>query len=527
MKGDDNRAKIYRDDGEAFQRWGSLDEAEQCYLKALACASGSKDHQTLYRMAELLLEKKNLRLALEYYILTINADRDNPLHKQRFLDIGGQMRFEAHNADVEDVLTACLKTPGLDFSNAGSLWLSLLTKIPVIAPLYADARLFEKRFDPAPLLRPYFLEGLKKIIVHERGFEDFIRRLRQWLLMGLPSRHNISQADYLQLAEAVGTYCLHGDYIIRETAAERVRLREIAGQLADPLYAAVYACYAENDMPGKTSSRWHAIPACTLAAGLFFPRRKEKLERTFAGTKPELLVAGCGTGREALIAALYYPKGKITAIDANRENIAYAILKGSEYNADNIAFRQDDIMNLAKIPKPHDIIYSTDILHHLSEPLKAWQVLWDNLKPAGIMKIGLASKTAFRAVEAARGVIQKFKIGNSRESILDFRTRSVELLSPQVLDILCALPDYYNFLTYKNLLFSPHMHYFTLPEIEEALAKLRLAFEGFDLPAPVLQKYAEKYPDDPDMTSLKNWHAFEQEAPDTFRGLYQFWCRKI
>ena len=561
MTSDDNRAKIFRDDGDAFQRWGSLDKAEQCYLRALDCPGGSKDHQTLYRMAELFLEKKDARLALEYYILAIHADAANPLHKQRFLDIGGGMRFETYNADVEDALFLCLKTSDLDFSNAGLMWLTMLRGNPGFAPLYADQKIFEKKFNPLPLLQSYFLEGLKKLSIYEPGFEDFIRRLRQWLLMGLPSLRDIARADYLRLVDAVASYCFYGDHIIRVTAAEEAKLREISRQLNEPLFAAVYACYSFRGVPDvfdpdstlaglmredeqiKTEDvstafvkkqeeqppypRWRSVPSHTLSAGLFFPRRKEKLERTFAGIKPELLVVGCGTGREAIIAALHYPKGKITAIDPNRENVAYAALKSRQYNVKNITFRQDDILNLEKTPKPHDIIYSMGVLHYLPEPMKAWQILRDNLKPAGIMKIGLTSKTALRAVKAVRGAIQKFNINDNRESILDFRARGVEFLPSEMLESFTGRPDYYSFHTYKDLFFRPGTYYFTLPELEEALAGLRLMFEGFDLPAAVLQQYAAKFPDDPDMTSLKNWHIFEQEAPDTFVNMYQFWCRKF
>jgi tetratricopeptide (TPR) repeat protein len=198
-----DRAKIFRDDGEAHHRWGNLDRARECYLRALDCEGGSGDHRTLYRMAELFLEKQEPSAALEYYILAIQADGSNLLHKQRFLDICGALRLERYNADVEDTLLRCLTAPGLDFSNAGPLWSTILQNNPEFAPFYTDLRLFEKKFDPAPLLKPCFLEGLRKLSIHEPGFEDFIRRLRQWLLMGLPSRLNISRADYVRLAESV------------------------------------------------------------------------------------------------------------------------------------------------------------------------------------------------------------------------------------------------------------------------------------------------------------------------------------
>jgi len=32
--------------------------------------------------------------------------------------------------------------------------------------------------------------------------------------------------------------------------------------------------------------------------------------------------------------------------------------------------------------------------------------------------------------------------------------------------------------------------------------------------------------DDPAMIDLDHWHAFEQEQPDTFAGMYQFWIAK-
>ena len=51
--------------------------------------------------------------------------------------------------------------------------------------------------------------------------------------------------------------------------------------------------------------------------------------------------------------------------------------------------------------------------------------------------------------------------------------------------------------------------------------------DGKMIPNPrVKQAYLERFPDDPDCLDLANWHAFEQDRPDTFRSMYQFWCRK-
>ena len=42
-------------------------------------------------------------------------------------------------------------------------------------------------------------------------------------------------------------------------------------------------------------------------------------------------------------------------------------------------------------------------------------------------------------------------------------------------------------------------------------------------PAPA---YRGRFPDDPAMTDLDNWHVFETENPLTFLNMYQFWLQK-
>ena len=36
----------------------------------------------------------------------------------------------------------------------------------------------------------------------------------------------------------------------------------------------------------------------------------------------------------------------------------------------------------------------------------------------------------------------------------------------------------------------------------------------------------ERFPDDPAQTNLAHWHAFEQDNPDTFIAMYEFWLQK-
>ena len=52
-----------------------------------------------------------------------------------------------------------------------------------------------------------------------------------------------------------------------------------------------------------------------------------------------------------------------------------------------------------------------------------------------------------------------------------------------------------------------------------------VGFEGFE-EAGINSAYRDAYPDDPDLTNLGNWDAFEAEhGPLT--DMYVFWCQKL
>ena len=74
----------------------------------------------------------------------------------------------------------------------------------------------------------------------------------------------------------------------------------------------------------------------------------------------------------------------------------------------------------------------------------------------------------------------------------------------------------------RDLLFHVHEHHFNLPQIEAMIARLDLRFLGFEFPdsGASLGRFRAKFGQD---SSLENWHRFEQEFPDTFARMYQFW----
>ena len=59
------------------------------------------------------------------------------------------------------------------------------------------------------------------------------------------------------------------------------------------------------------------------------------------------------------------------------------------------------------------------------------------------------------------------------------------------------------------------------------LADLGLELLGFEFPEEAPRRaYAARFPQDPATTDLALWDAFEADNPETFRNMYQFWCRR-
>jgi hypothetical protein len=76
------------------------------------------------------------------------------------------------------------------------------------------------------------------------------------------------------------------------------------------------------------------------------------------------------------------------------------------------------------------------------------------------------------------------------------------------------------------MLFHVQEHRVSLPEIKFFVAESNLQFTGFNLDRAALRRFAVRNPQPSALLDLDCWHRYEVEAPNTFRGMYQFWVRK-
>ena len=240
----------------------------------------------------------------------------------------------------------------------------------------------------------------------------------------------------------------------------------------------------------------------------------------------DILIAGCGTGQHPIETARQFTGTRVLAIDLSRASLAYAQRKSRELGLGGINYAQADILNLGALDRRFDLVESFGTLHHMADPWRAWRVLVSLLRPGGVMNIGLYSELARADVVRARAFIAEQGYGSNVEEIRRFR-RDLFMLEPShPLREIISRRDLFSTSNCRDLLFHVQEHRMTLPPIKAFLEENDLQFLGFVLDSRIKRLYAARFPDDPAMVNLDNWHVFETENPKTFFGLYQLWLQK-
>lgn len=323
---------------------------------------------------------------------------------------------------------------------------------------------------------------------------------------------------------------LHDKTLVTRLEEQRIKL-EIppVSAIEDRISRAVQAQYEENPYP-----RWLSLPD--------LPKTdiKRILRQLFPHYTPpaildgpiEILIAGCGTGRQPIREALTYKDVNVLAIDISKSSLAYAIRMARKYGASNIRFIQGDILQLASLQRRFPVIECSGVLHHMDDPLAGWKVLCDLLEDGGLMSIGLYSETARRDLNATRDAFTKTGLASTRDNIRKYRSDILTRLAHGEIEKTSILNnyDFYSTSGCRDLLFHVQEHRFSIPKIDAALKKLGLTFIGFKFPATqsnnIKKLYLSHFPDDREMNNLAYWERFEEMYPNTFSLMYQFWCQK-
>ena len=240
-------------------------------------------------------------------------------------------------------------------------------------------------------------------------------------------------------------------------------------------------------------------------------------------SEPDILVAGCGTGRHAIWMAQRFAQARFTAVDLSLSSLCFAKRKTPPALAERISYAQADILKLGAIGRSFDMIDASGVLHHMADPLAGWRILLTLLKPGGFMHMCLYSEFGRGDVSAARQFVAErgytttaADIRRCRQDLLDTPLRTVTRFN-----------DYFNTSDCRDLLFHVQETCTTIPALKAHIAEYGLKFVGFAFNRGALQRYLALFAQNGwSMSDLDRWHELEIQQPDTFSGMYQIWLQK-
>lgn len=433
--------------------------------------------------------------------------------------------------------------------------------------------------DFSAFLDPFFLLVLKRIRILDVDFESFLTNLRRFLLDNVETPGVFGHPDlYIRLANALGIYCYNTDYVLIVTDDEKKSLYPLQSTVEKTVSfgpmnthrLALLACFVPlNTLANADAILTHApntvsdlislhitdffrrksieksIPVIALVSDSVskkvqeqyeqspYPRwtdfskriYSEQIEGSLRSRGANILVAGCGTGREAIELATVFPDSNILAVDLSRASLSYGIDKAHELGITNICFMQADILSLNCVDKHFDLIASSGVLHHMQDPLQGWRVLRSLLVKGGLMRIGLYSRTAHAPIIEAQKMISKYKLTSGPDDIRFFRKNLRSWVSKKSYAALTNMIDYYALSECRDMFFHVQESRVDPEQIKDILSSLELSFLGFSLPETILSKYRKENPSDPLCRNLSLWRSFEARHPLTFRSMYNFWCQ--
>jgi 2-polyprenyl-3-methyl-5-hydroxy-6-metoxy-1,4-benzoquinol methylase len=317
---------------------------------------------------------------------------------------------------------------------------------------------------------------------------------------------------------------LHRRQILEPEEEKQLRSTiPILQEVKDEVSCKVREQYEQNPYPRWVNRQFPNIPKpiATITKEFNLKILNHDIEKV---DRPQILIAGCGTGQHSITTATKYKNCDVLAIDLSLSSVAYAKRKTEELGISNIEYMQADILDLSSLDRKFDIIESAGVLHHMDDPMAGWKVLTDCLNTGGLMQIGLYSELARKHIVQIRDEIEQSNIESSRDSMKLFRNKIGSSEEEHHKKIVSSF-DFYSMSALRDLIFHVQEHRFTIPQIKASLTQLGLVFCGFENREAV-QNFKLENSTETALYDLEKWDTYEKENPNVFARMYQFCCQK-
>lgn len=441
--------------------------------------------------------------------------------RERVVDLLREMP-DAVDPACEPVLHSLLGDLSVDPQKlvpAGWCLLDKTTRMPA-APDAAAAWLERDAF-----ARDLLAAGFVATLAHEQA----LTAVRRWLLLSGRWRDHpatlaalVAQADHnggAWLIDAEEQALLDAD----PTAPIVAAYLPPSPALPDtPAYATPLTCTVAAHYILRPYPAWRrpqmvtptTLPAIVAKLG---PDAPDKLP-----VAAEILIAGCGTGREAAHWALRCPDAHVTAIDISPVSLAFAAERCATAGIANIDFRQLDLHDVATLGQQFDAVMCSGVLHHLAAPERGWAAITDVLKPGGVMSLMVYSAFARLRVMRARHLLADLHALPPSDAVLRAGRARLMRDMPEVANSF----DFFTLTGVHDLLFHEQEDPFDIARIMRGMDMLGLDFLGFRLTGRHRARYRREHPEDPYHRDVEAWRALDRQRPHPGRSLHHWWCAK-
>lgn len=312
---------------------------------------------------------------------------------------------------------------------------------------------------------------------------------------------------------------------LAEAERQRVMAQAIPAlrPLADTTSLKVAGQYETAPYPRWTSLQVSPEGAMKRGLAQYFP--DDRL--TFMDRPFDVLIAGCGTGQQALQAASAYgANARMLAIDLSRASLGYASDMAARNNLPSVSFLQADLLDAAALDRDFDVIECVGVLHHMADWRAGWRILLQRLKPTGLMYIGLYSAVARRELTRLRDEPGYPGPGCSADAARKYRRELLLRDDAAAGGNLKISRDFYALHAFRDLMLHESEAHVTIGEIASFLEQNKLAFAGFTVEPSVQQDFAAAFPGEARPGALGDWARFERDNPRTFDAMYRFWIER-
>ncbi len=564
---------------------GKLQEAEICERNAIKLQPDFTN--AYYNIGNIFKDLGKSQDAFESYLKVIEI---NPRHSNvhlaltRFLRDSDPSLFD--NLKLKKVLNALLEKNDLPHQELFNTFKFLYSDemINILENLDSD-------FSRLELLikNKVIINALKKIIFYDPKFETVLTNARKKICYRIAN--NIDTVNELQFIIALGEQCFLNEYVYSFTEEEKISVERILKKCRDgelnEINISILSCYSplyklldqitslkcfnssnqsfhelielqntepkkeielskrikrlgtiNDDISRKVKSQYEQNPYPRWRYGNAAIEKKipvtlsinhsiepNSISHNMDNKQLKVLIAGCGTGQH-ILHTQQYMNAQIIGIDLSSSSLAYTQRKIDELEIDNVELIQMDILEVDLLEEKFDIIESSGVLHHMSNPSKGLSKLLGILKDNGFLKLGLYSELARRDIIKARNYISSQAIKTNEDNIRKFRDTVFSGEIP-TLNSLTKSSDFYTLSSCRDLCFHAQEHRFTINQLHQILKSNHLEFLGFVLPKEVKYTYKQHFPQDTKQINLQNWEEFEEQYPNTFAGMYQFWVAKL